>query len=89
MRRLVVQSPAGSFGFLPRRLDCILPLSEGILVYEADGERYVALDEGFLVKAGETAEISARRAIGGSLAALGDVVAREVAVQQATAQLTR
>ena len=46
----------GSVGFLPHRLDCAAALEPGILTYEseADGEVYVAVDQGVLVKAGMT-----------------------------------
>jgi len=43
-----------SFGLLPRRLDCVAALAPGILIYEdeAEGEVYVAVDDGVLVKTG-------------------------------------
>ena len=52
--RVVAETRAGSFGLLPRRLDCIAALTPGILVFEtgAEGESYVAVDEGVLVKTG-------------------------------------
>lgn len=78
--RLVAETSAGSFGFLPHRLDCVAALVPGILSYEskADGEVFLAVDEGVLVKAGEDVRISVRRAFGGSdLGQLRDTVARE------------
>ena len=58
----------GSVGFLPHRLDCAAALEPGILTYEteADGEVYVAIDQGVLVKAGNDVLISVRNAIGGT-----------------------
>ena len=58
----------GSVGFLPHRLDCAAALEPGILTYEteADGEVYVAVDQGVLVKAGNDVLISVRNAIGGT-----------------------
>ena len=66
--RIVAETREGSFGLLPRRLDCVAALSPGILIYEteADGEVCVAVDEGVLIKAGPEVLISVRRAIGGT-----------------------
>ena len=78
--RVVVQTHEGSFGLLPRRLDCVAALAPGILIYEteADGEVYVAVDEGVLVKTGEQVLVSVRRAIGGhDLAQLHALIERE------------
>ena len=68
VKRIVADTPAGSFGLLPHRLDCVAALTPGILVYEteAEGEVFVAVDEGLLVKAGTDVLVSVRRAIGGS-----------------------
>jgi F-type H+-transporting ATPase subunit epsilon len=65
--RIVAVSHEGSFGLLPRRLDCVAPLSAGILVFEteAEGEVYIAVDEGVLVKTGADVLVSVRNAIGG------------------------
>jgi F-type H+-transporting ATPase subunit epsilon len=66
--RIVADSRAGSFGLLPRRLDCVAALAPGILTYECEGqgEVYVAVDEGVLVKAGLDVLVSVRNAIGGT-----------------------
>jgi F-type H+-transporting ATPase subunit epsilon len=66
--RLVAETREGSFGLLPHRLDCVAALAPGILIYEteADGEVYVAVDEGVLVKSGQDVRVSVRRAIGGT-----------------------
>ncbi|MDD5058915.1 MAG: F0F1 ATP synthase subunit epsilon [Sideroxydans sp.] len=65
--RIVARGSAGSFGLLPRRLDCVAALVPGILVYEteAEGEVYIAVDEGVLVKSGNEVLVSVRNAIGG------------------------
>ena len=65
--RIVAETSVGSFGFLPHRLDCIAALRPGILFYEneSEGEVYIALDEGILVKTGLEVLISARNAIAG------------------------
>jgi F-type H+-transporting ATPase subunit epsilon len=78
--RIVAETPKGSFGLLPHRLDCIAALTPGILIYEteAEGECYVAVDEGVLVKTGDDVLVSVRRAIGGmDLRRLRDSVEEE------------
>ena len=78
--RIVMETPQGSFGLLPHRLDCVATLEPGILTYEtkAQGEVYVAVDEGILVKAGADVLVSVRNAIGGTdLGMLRDAVARD------------
>ena len=66
--RVVAQTHAGSFGLLPHRLDCVAALVPGILMYEtrAEGEVYVAVDEGVLIKVGPDVVVSVRRAMGGA-----------------------
>jgi F-type H+-transporting ATPase subunit epsilon len=66
--RIVAETREGSFGLLPHRLDCVAALTPGILVYqtEAEGESYLAVDEGILVKAGTEVLVSVRRASGGT-----------------------
>jgi F-type H+-transporting ATPase subunit epsilon len=65
--RIVAESNEGAFGLLPHRLDCVAALVPGILIYETegDGEVYVAVDEGVLVKTGPDVLISVRHAISG------------------------
>ncbi len=78
--RIVAETHEGSFGLLPHRLDCVAALSPGILMYETevDGEVWVAVDEGVLVKTGGDVLVSVRRALGGTdLAALHQAVEKE------------
>ena len=78
--RIVAGTHDGSFGLLPHRLDGVAALAPGILIYEteADGEVYVAVDEGVLVKTGADVLVSVRNAIGGmDLAQLQEAVERE------------
>ncbi len=80
VRRIVAESRNGSFGLLPHRLDCVAALTPGILTYESDseGEVFVAVDEGVLVKTGVDVRVSVRRAVRGSdLALLHDAVEKE------------
>lgn len=78
--RIVAETREGSFGILPHRLDCVAALVPGILIYQAntDGEVFVAVDEGVLVKTGRDVLISVRRAIGGTdLGQLREAVEKE------------
>jgi F-type H+-transporting ATPase subunit epsilon len=78
--RIVAETREGSFGLLPHRLDCVAALAPGILTYqnEGEGEVYVAVDEGVLVKAGLDVFVSVRDAIAGTdLGRLHEAVDRE------------
>ena len=80
VKRIVAHTLQGSFGLLPRRLDCAAALAPGILTYETDaeGEVYLAVDQGVLVKAGMDVLVSVRNAIGGTdLDKLHEAVNRE------------
>jgi F-type H+-transporting ATPase subunit epsilon len=77
---IVVETREGSYGILPRRLDCVAALAPGILIYEkeTEGEVYVAVDEGVLVKTGLDVFVSVRNAIAGTdLGQLREAVERE------------
>ena len=78
--RIVAEGREGSFGLLPHRLDCVAALAPGILIYEneAEGEVYMAVDEGVLVKTGSEVLVSVRNAIGGTdLSQLREAVEQE------------
>ncbi len=78
--RIVAESQGGSFGLLPQRLDCVMALEPGIFIYEteAEGEVYVAIDEGILIKTGQEVLVSVRNAIvGTNLSQLREAVERE------------
>lgn len=66
--RIVAETGNGSFGLLPRRLDCVAALVPGIFMYESttEGEVYLAVDEGMLVKSGPDVFVSVRRAMLGA-----------------------
>jgi len=66
--RIVAETGQGSFGLLPHRLDCVAALVPGILVFETpeEGEAYVAVDEGILIKTGVAVRVSVRNAIAGN-----------------------
>ena len=78
--RIVAETREGSFGLLPHRLDCAAALAPGILVFQTDteGEGYIAVDEGVLVKTGADVLVSVRNAIGGTdLGKLREAVEKE------------
>ncbi len=78
--RIVAETPAGSFGLLPHRLDCVAALAPGIFTYETkeEGTVYLAVDEGVMVKTGADVLVSVRRAIRGTdLGHLHEAVKRE------------
>jgi len=78
--RMVAETRQGSFGLLPHRLDCVAALTPGILIYEdeAEGEVYVAVDEGVLIKTASDVRVSVRNAIAGTdLGQLREAVERE------------
>lgn len=62
---VVLETNSGSFGLLPNRLDCVASLVPGILTYQnkSEGEKFVAIDEGVLIKTGLNVLVSVRKAI--------------------------
>ena len=66
--RVVITTPAGSFGLLPHRLDCATVLSPGLLSYStaAAGDTHLAVDAGVLVKTGAEVLVCVRHAIAGA-----------------------
>jgi F-type H+-transporting ATPase subunit epsilon len=68
VKRIVAETTNGQYGFLPQRLDCVAALVPGIFTYEpvTGGVKYVAVDEGVMIKAGKNILVSVRNAIGGA-----------------------
>jgi F-type H+-transporting ATPase subunit epsilon len=66
--RIVVMTPAGSFGLLPHRLDCAAILAPGLMSYSTSGAEavYLAIDTGILIKTGAEVLVCVRRAIPGA-----------------------
>ncbi len=90
--RILAETCAGSFGLLPHRLDCVAALTPGILIYEtqADGEVFVAVDDGVLVKTGPEVLVSVRRAVRGTdLGQLRATVEREFLIRTEQEQNVR
>lgn len=78
--RIVADTSTGSFGLLPRRRDCVMALVPGILIFETatDGETFLAVDEGVLIKTDREVLVSVRNAITGTdLGQLREAVERE------------
>ena len=90
--RIVAETADGSFGLLPRRRDCVAALAPGIFSFEtaADGEVFVAVDDGVLIKAGADGVVSGRRAmIGADLGTLRAAVEREFRAEDELARQLR
>ncbi|QWF69414.1 F0F1 ATP synthase subunit epsilon [Methylomonas paludis] len=90
--RIVAETAEGSFGLLPRRLDCVAALTPGILIYQTANnvEQCLAIDEGVLVKTGPQVLVSVRRAIvGADLAELRRLVEREFLILDEQAKALR
>ncbi|MFT6790668.1 MAG: F-type H+-transporting ATPase subunit epsilon [Pseudoalteromonas rhizosphaerae] len=62
---IIVETSSGSYGLLPHRLDFVAVLTPGILTFStiAEGEIFVAVDEGVLVKTGLDVLVSVRNAL--------------------------
>lgn len=65
--RIVAEGEEGAFGLLPRHVDFVAALRPGILTFTTPegNERFVALDEGILVKRDREVLVSTRRAVVG------------------------
>ena len=90
--RIVAETREGSFGLLPRRLDCVAALVPGILIYETEpgGEVLVAVDEGVLIKTGPDVCVSVRNAMAGTdLGQLRETVENEFLNRDETEQGVR
>jgi len=80
--RIVAEAENGSFCLLPRHRDFAAALVPGLFEYTPDdeGERYLAVDEGLLVKSGADVFVSTRHAVvGEDLESLKRVVEEEFA----------
>ena len=92
VRKVVAEATNGAFAILPRHIDFVAPLAVGVLVFETVGgeEHFLGLDEGMLVKCGNSVRIATRRAAHApTLEALRDRVAVEFGVQSERAMAAR
>lgn len=69
VRKVVAEGPEGQFCLLPRHADYAALVTPGVLLYvpagEREGERYLGVDEGVLVKRGAEVLVSLRDAAAG------------------------
>jgi len=75
--KVVAEAPSGSFCLLPRHIDFVSALAPGVLAYvdAAATERFVATDEGLLLKCREEVTVCTRKAVlGDDLASLREAV---------------
>lgn len=65
--KVVAEAADGSFGVLPRHIDFVAALVPGVLLYvgEDGAERYLAVDQGILVKCRDEVLVSTRSAVPG------------------------
>lgn len=80
VEEVVVETNKGSFGILPRRLDCVASLVPGILQYKIKNEtvRSIAVDRGSMTKKGNLIVVSVHNAIvGKGLGELKSAVEKE------------
>ncbi len=77
--KIVAEAEDGSFGILPKHIDFVAALAPGIFSFESkEGEAFLAIDEGILVKCGSDVMVSTRKAIiGGNLGELKETVIHE------------
>ena len=77
--KVIADAENGSLCLLPRHVDFVAALAPGILSYSMeDGEHFLAVDEGTLVKVGPQVLVSTRHAVGHrSLDALKTTVSKE------------
>ncbi|MEB3322645.1 MAG: F0F1 ATP synthase subunit epsilon [Synechococcaceae cyanobacterium] len=77
--RISAEGSHGCFTLLPDHVDLLTALVPGILCFETEAgrERYLAVDEGLLVKRGRRVRVAVRDAVaGGDLAGLEGTVER-------------
>ncbi len=67
VNKVIAEGVDGSFCIKPRHIDFVSALRSGILIYHTDDrEHYIAVDEGVLVKCGETVMISVLNGVEGT-----------------------
>ncbi len=83
VEKVTAEAENGFFTMLPRHVDFVAALVPGIFSYltPAGEERYLAIDEGVMVKQGDQVYVSAARAVPGEdLAYLQEKVEQELKV---------
>ena len=77
VEKVVAEAENGSFAMLPRHIDFVAALPPGILSYTLanEGEKFIGIDEGILVKQEKEVLVSVRNAVlGDDLSTLRDIV---------------
>ncbi|MDY0291209.1 MAG: F0F1 ATP synthase subunit epsilon [Desulfuromonadaceae bacterium] len=81
LSHMSIDTPAGNLGFLPQRLDCVVPVSPGILTCrraDTDTEEFIAIDTGILIKTGAQIVVSVHHAVASAnLAELEQIIHAE------------
>ncbi len=79
VQKVIAEAENGSFCLLPRHVDFAAALVPGLLSFEnKEGEVFIAVDEGVLLKVGDTVLVSARNAARSSkLGELRDTIERQ------------
>lgn len=67
VHKIVAEGEHGSFCLLPRHVDLLASLVPGLLAFvdHTGSERFAAVDEGLLVKCGESVVVATRQAVRG------------------------
>ena len=64
VNKVVAEAEDGSFGMLPRHIDFVTALAPGICSFDSDnGEEFLAIDGGILIKCASDVMIATRSAI--------------------------
>ena len=90
--KVVAEATNGSFGILEHHIDMVAPLTPGVLLFKTlDGETgYFGVDEGVLVKCGETVSVAVRRAVQGrDLSQIRTLVEREFRIYDEHERIAR
>jgi F-type H+-transporting ATPase subunit epsilon len=85
VEKVTAEAENGSFCLLPKHIDFAASLVPGILIYEqaGKGEKFVAIDEGVLVKRQDDVFVSSRDAIlGDELERLSNQVQEEFTIKK-------
>ncbi len=62
--KVVAEAENGSFGILPQHIDFVAALMPGIITFQSmEGEEFLAVDEGILIKCGTEVRVSTRNAV--------------------------
>lgn len=92
VNKVIAEADNGSFCLLPHHVDYVAALVPGILAYhsEEDGEEFVGIDDGILVKNGDEVLVSTRHGVTGvDLGELEETIQRRFRVLDERERATR